>query len=343
MCPDMALVGLQNHLRQAEEEWLAMRTALEFISRSRNIVSPLDTFSRIFSSDLIDVIKPTAPSEWLRPIMIVPKKSGGIQLIVVVDKKECEGGLTTNLDVTAMLSRTPHGSSCPVEEHIAYKMEKRAILRKRSAEEAKTIPQIHDEEAASISAEPSTFSQFPFFREDRSAMILFLRLNLQEQVFLLTQNASKHIPVFSTADNIRLLAAMKTLGLDGIAKVVPQWYQQLFTIHVFAAGKLVPVVYCLCTAEDIGTYGYIFQALIDKAAVLEVDVKPDTIICDFETALIPAIRGYFPNMRVQGCYFHFCQTVHKKVSELELKTRYGTEEETRKKIRMLLATAFLLV
>ncbi|KAL1230162.1 Glucose-6-phosphate isomerase [Trichinella spiralis] len=105
MCPDMALVGLQNHLRQAEEEWLAMRTALEFISRSRNIMSPLDTFSRIFLSDLIDVIgcrpvsfplipklkgkleslenqgiiqKLTAPSEWLRPIMIVPKKSGDI-------------------------------------------------------------------------------------------------------------------------------------------------------------------------------------------------------------------------------------------------------------------------
>ncbi|KRX30237.1 hypothetical protein T05_16459, partial [Trichinella murrelli] len=35
----------------------------------------------------------------------------------------------------------------------------------------------------------------------------------------------------------------------------------------------------------------------DKAAVLEVDLNPDTIICDFETALIPAIRGYFPNTR----------------------------------------------
>ncbi|KRX53244.1 hypothetical protein T09_2547 [Trichinella sp. T9] len=39
----------------------------------------------------------------------------------------------------------------------------------------------------------------------------------------------------------------------------------------------------------------------------------NTIICDFETALIPAIRGYFPNTRVQGCYFHFCQAVHRKL------------------------------
>ncbi|KRY46040.1 hypothetical protein T03_10855 [Trichinella britovi] len=87
----------------------------------------------------------------------------------------------------------------------------------------------------------------------------------------------------------------------------------------------------------------LFQVLIDKAAVLEVTNNPDTIICDFETALIPAIRGYFPNTRVQGCYFHFCQAVHRKVGELGLKTRYRQHEETRRKIRMLLATAFLPV
>ncbi|KRY54981.1 hypothetical protein T03_7680 [Trichinella britovi] len=145
------------------------------------------------------------------------------------DKKECKGGLTTNLDVTGVLRQTPHGDSCPVYEHIAYKIDKRTILRKRSAEEAKTIPQIHDEEAASISAEPSTFSQFPFFREERSAMCKqrakrfpthprnrqdvvlgteFTRTKFGE-VFLLTQSASNHIPVFSTANNIRLLSATK--------------------------------------------------------------------------------------------------------------------------------------
>ncbi|KRX72420.1 hypothetical protein T06_14287 [Trichinella sp. T6] len=67
----------------------------------------------------------------------------------------CKGGVTTNLDVTAVIRRTPHGG---------------AILKKRSAEEAKTIPQIYNEEAAVASAEPSTSGQFPFFREVRNAM-----------------------------------------------------------------------------------------------------------------------------------------------------------------------------
>ncbi|KRX32994.1 hypothetical protein T05_9698 [Trichinella murrelli] len=140
------------------------------------------------------------------------------------DKKECKGGLTTNLDVTGVLRQTPHGDSCPVYEHIAYKMDKRTILRKRSAEEAKTIPQIHDEEDASISAEPSTFSQeersamckqrakrFPTHPRNRQDVVLgteFTRTKFGE-VFLLTQSASNHIPVFSTANNIRLLSATK--------------------------------------------------------------------------------------------------------------------------------------
>ncbi|KRZ10755.1 hypothetical protein T11_3383 [Trichinella zimbabwensis] len=72
--------------------------------------------------------------------------------------------------------------------------------------------------------------------------------------------------------------------------------------------------------EDIGTYGFIFQALINKAAVLRVNLNPQTIICDFETALISAIQGYFPNILVQSCYFHFCQAVHRKVGEMGLKT-----------------------
>ncbi|KRZ65695.1 hypothetical protein T10_4175 [Trichinella papuae] len=95
--------------------------------------------------------------------------------------------------------------------------------------------------------------------------------------------------------------------------------------------------------EDIGTYGFIFQALLNKAAVLRVNLNPQTIICDFETALIPAIQGYFLNTRVQGCYFHFCQAVLRKVGEMGLKTRYRHDEETRRKIKMLLATAFLPV
>ncbi|KRX88708.1 hypothetical protein T4E_7118 [Trichinella pseudospiralis] len=55
--------------------------------------------------------------------------------------------------------------------------------------------------------------------------------------FLLWQSASRRILVFAVDSNIRLLAAMQTWDMDGIFKVVPQWYEQLFTIRSFVMGK----------------------------------------------------------------------------------------------------------
>ncbi|KRX86913.1 hypothetical protein T4E_10995 [Trichinella pseudospiralis] len=52
---------------------------------------------------------------------------------------------------TQKLTRTPHGNDCPANDHAAYKIEKQAMLKKPSAEEAKTICQIYDEEAPPLS------------------------------------------------------------------------------------------------------------------------------------------------------------------------------------------------
>ncbi|XP_003367923.1 conserved hypothetical protein, partial [Trichinella spiralis] len=151
-------------------------------------------------------------------------------------------------------------------------MEKKAVLKKRSAEETKPIPAIYDEEASAASAEPSISGHFPLFRRLRAAMYghrakRFPRLpehrhdlvipdqfkaTKSGEDFLLCQSNCRHILVFATGTNIRLLAASRTWGMDGTFKIIPQWYQQLFTIHVFVAGKLVPAVYCLCTGKDIG-------------------------------------------------------------------------------------------
>ncbi|XP_003381943.1 hypothetical protein Tsp_11043 [Trichinella spiralis] len=77
------------------------------------------------------------------------------------------------------------------------------------------------------------------------------------------------------------------------------------------------------------------------AAALGVVLQPQTVICDFETALIPALQGTFPGVNIQGCYFHFCQAVLWKVTDLGMRTSYIHEAATKKKVKMLLATAFL--
>ncbi|KRX52624.1 Retrovirus-related Pol polyprotein from transposon TNT 1-94 [Trichinella sp. T9] len=60
--------------------------------------------------------------------------------------------------------------AAPVDEHLAYKMEKKSVLKKRSAEQTKPIPAIYDEEASAASAVPSTSGYFPLFKRVKSTM-----------------------------------------------------------------------------------------------------------------------------------------------------------------------------
>ncbi|KRY02077.1 hypothetical protein T12_13450, partial [Trichinella patagoniensis] len=41
-------------------------------------------------------------------------------------------------------------------------------------------------------------------------------------------------------------------------------------------------------------------ALINKAAVLRVNLNQQIIICDFQTVLILVIQGYFPNTKYRA-------------------------------------------
>ncbi|KRX98896.1 hypothetical protein T4E_9262 [Trichinella pseudospiralis] len=64
-----------------------------------------------------------------------------------------------------------------------------------------------------------------------------------------------------------------------------------------------------------------------------VVLQPQTVICYFETVLIPAVQGSFPGVNIQGCYFHFCLAVLRKVAELRLKTRYITKRKQRRRLK----------
>ncbi|KRZ73064.1 hypothetical protein T10_4042 [Trichinella papuae] len=94
---------------------------------------------------------------------------------------------------------------------------------------------------------------------------------------------------------------------------------------------------------NLPTYIRIIDVLHSKAEELGFQLDLAKFVCDFETALIPAIQGNFPNTRVQGCFFHFCQGVLWQVGRLGLRTDYINNQEIRKKVKMLMSLAFLLM
>ena len=61
---------------------------------------------------------------------------------------------------------------------------------------------------------------------------------------------------------------------------------------------------------------------------------------DFEIASIHAFSQYFPGTKVQGCFFHLCQNVWRKVQQLGLAGRDMQDAKFALKVRMLPALSF---
>ncbi|KRY22549.1 Uncharacterized protein T12_8111 [Trichinella patagoniensis] len=76
-------------------------------------------------------------------------------------KKGCRGSIYTNFDVDAVLDCNPYADDCTPDNDILYKMEKKNSLKRRAAEELKTIPQIYHEDASSASADLETADHKP--------------------------------------------------------------------------------------------------------------------------------------------------------------------------------------
>ena len=70
-------------------------------------------------------------------------------------------------------------------------------------------------------------------------------------------------------------------------------------------------------------------------------LNPETISCDFKKGSIKALKFHFPSFKINGCHFHFTSAIFKKVSELGLKTIFGTNKDFKLWIRMLMSFPFL--
>ncbi|KRY29195.1 hypothetical protein T01_11152 [Trichinella spiralis] len=124
----------------------------------------------------------------------------------------------------------------------------------------------------------------------------YWRVTKSGRLFFTYNSANDSILIFCTEENLRELATHSVWCRDGTFKIVPE---------------------CLTVRKHIAIYCEIFDNLIAKEAVLRAVFQAQTIICDFETALIPAVQGSFPGVHVPS--------------------RSGNKE----KITMLMATAFL--
>jgi len=85
------------------------------------------------------------------------------------------------------------------------------------------------------------------------------------------------ILIFASDKNLDLLVRHRQWLADRTFKCSPSVFNQLFTLHVYMAGSVVPVVYALLPNKTQTTY----QRMLTEFCKLRL-LDPETIMTDFE-------------------------------------------------------------
>jgi hypothetical protein len=121
--------------------------------------------------------------------------------------------------------------------------------------------------------------------------------------------SADRIMIFSIKDNLKFLQYSNTWFADRTFKSCPTLFNQLFIIHGYRNGAMLPLVYCLTPNRDTVTYTRAFWALKN----LNPGLDPLTIVADYETASMNAFAEEFPRAERKRCFFHMSQCIFRQI------------------------------
>lgn len=166
------------------------------------------------------------------------------------------------------------------------------------------------------------------------------KLTLKKAPFVFFDSQGKErLIIFTTNDNIAVLRKCKIWSVDGTFETCPNIFAQLYSIHGFKRGKLLPLVYALTANRSTSTYKKILLELKD----VEPQLNPKKILIDYEKGFISAAKSVFKEVELHGCFFHFCQYIWRKVGEFHLVNRCGNDLIFMTHVKMLMSLAFVPV
>ena len=119
--------------------------------------------------------------------------------------------------------------------------------------------------------------------------------------------------IFGTDNNMKLLCESHKIHVDGTFQTCPNIFYQIFTIHAMKFGKMFPLIFAFLPNKTTQTYQRLFDLIKEKAENLQLQLQPTTILSDFELAIRQAVHLSFPLTNFQGCYYHYCQALIRRV------------------------------
>jgi MULE transposase domain len=160
--------------------------------------------------------------------------------------------------------------------------------------------------------------------------------------FLIHQDRQWGLLIFMSEKCALKLQQCTDLYVDGTFSTCPKPYKQIVTIHGNYKDRVLPLAFCMLSSKTTALYREMFQQLQRHVRrITGNDLAPGRAICDFEIALMTAIQSEFPDTTVHGCFFHFCQSLWRKVQELGLATLCTQNRSVKKVIRKVMSLGYL--
>ncbi|CAF0870086.1 unnamed protein product [Brachionus calyciflorus] len=148
----------------------------------------------------------------------------------------------------------------------------------------------------------------------------FLTITKKKENFLFDSGADSEFIIFTTESNLQNLKNAHVF-VDGTFDIAPKLFAQVYTIHALIDGRCFLMAYGLLSRKTEEMYVEFLNAV-----QIKLKHHPLSITSDFEKGFINTSMKVFPKVNVFGCFFHFKQSMWRKISELGLKVIYLEDE-----------------
>ncbi|XP_076094650.1 uncharacterized protein LOC143065150 [Mytilus galloprovincialis] len=178
-----------------------------------------------------------------------------------------------------------------------------------------------------------TIPQLPNSRQEINLEGKWRETTTGDNFLLIDDGDQDRILIFSTHFNLSHLTAASTLYGDGTFYSCPSTFYQLYSLHSFVDGAMYPLVFALLPGKDQVTYNRFFQLLKDYCQNNQLQLQPETIVLDYETAAHNAASTVFPGITKKGCFFHYTKCIWRKTQECGLQVPYSNNEDIHRLVR----------
>ena len=136
----------------------------------------------------------------------------------------------------------------------------------------------------------------------------------------LVREVNGNVVLIARKEDLQLLSKDKLdLFADGTFKFSPRLFKQVYTLLVFNEGFYVPVAHILLQNKKVATYKKALKTFEKVCKEHNISIrkclneKQVTIMIDFESAMIKALKSWSKNLKIQGCKCHLGQSWWRKI------------------------------